>query len=80
MIKMKDTIRTIDKRTAALISLCFLLTSIGYLSWTYHMLDLIPSKMAELLTLSAGYLMQAAGIGLFRMSSTEDSADWTAYS
>ena len=62
---MKDTIRTIDKRTAALISLCFLLTSIGYLSWTYHMLDLIPSKMAELLTLSAGYLMQAAGIGLF---------------
>ncbi len=50
--------------TAARISLCFLLTSSAYLAWTYHCMDLFPSRAAEAVTLIAGYLFQAMGIGL----------------
>ena len=47
------------------IFLCFFLTSVGYLGWLYRLIDLVPSGAAELLSMGAGYLLQAAGIGIF---------------
>lgn len=51
----------------AVIFLCFLLTSIGYLSWTYHLAEQIPVGKLEVATLAGGYLSQALGIALFCM-------------
>ena len=48
-----------------LIAMCFLLTSTGYLAWTYHIMALTDAPVSETVTLVAGYLFQAAGIGLF---------------
>ena len=52
-------------RTVLVIALCFLLTSTGWLSWEYHLLDQMPADRVDLYTMIAGYLLQAAGIGLF---------------
>ena len=49
------------------IGLCFLLTSIGYLAWAYHIMALTETPVSEAVTLVAGYLFQAAGIGLFSL-------------
>ena len=48
-----------------LICLCFFLTSTGWLSWEYHLLDQLPSGTTDIVTMVAGYLLQAVGIGLF---------------
>ncbi len=47
-----------------LIFLCFFLTSAGYLSWLYHLMEFVPHKAADLLTMGGGYFLQAAGIAL----------------
>ena len=49
----------------AVIFLCFLLTSTGYLSWTYHLAGQVPAGTLEVMTMVAGYLLQALGIGVF---------------
>ena len=48
-----------------MIFLCFLLTSTGWLSWEYHLLDQISADTSDLYTMVAGYLLQAAGIAVF---------------
>ncbi len=48
-----------------MIFLCFLLTSTGWLSWEYHLLDQISANTSDLYTMVAGYLLQAAGIAAF---------------
>ncbi len=59
------------KRNAALIKnlilicLCFFLTSTGWLSWEYHLLDQLDAGATDIVTMVAGYLLQAAGIGIF---------------
>ena len=50
-----------------LIGLCFLLTSTGYLAWAYHIMALTETPVSEAVTLVAGYLFQAAGIGLYSL-------------
>ncbi len=50
---------------AVLIALCFLLTSMAWLSWEYHLLTQIPVQLSDLSTMVAGYLLQAAGIGIY---------------
>ena len=50
-----------------LIFLCFFLTSTGYLAWLYHLLDLAPAGMPDLLAMGLGYGCQAAGIGAFAL-------------
>lgn len=52
-------------RTTLLIFLCFLLTSTSWLSWEYHLLTLIPSGVSDFCTMGIGYLLQAAGTGIF---------------
>ena len=54
-------------RSAAVICLCFLLTSTGWLSWEYHLLEQIPAEASDIWTMIVGYLLQAAGIGLFAL-------------
>ena len=44
-------------------ALCFALTSAVYLSWLDHLLALTGSPAADWLSMVAGYLMQAAGMG-----------------
>ena len=60
----------IDRRSiriAAVVGLCFLLTSTGYLAWTYHIMALTQAPLSEVVTLIAGYLLQAAGLFLFAL-------------
>ena len=61
---VKNTLRSM-RDNAAVICSCFLLTSTAYLAWTYHLMDLVPYRAADALTMVGGYVMQAAGVGLF---------------
>ena len=49
-------------RCFALIALSFFLTSSGYLSWLYHLMSMVSHGCSDLLSMSAGYAAQAAGI------------------
>ena len=49
------------------IFVCFLLTSTAWLSWEYHILEQALPVPSELLTMGIGYLLQAAGIGVFAL-------------
>ena len=62
---MKEMIRKPAIKSGALIALCFLLTSTGWLAWEYHLLDLISPARADLSTMVVGYLLQAAGIAFY---------------
>ena len=73
---MKDALKTPVARTTTVIFLCFLLTSTGWLSWEYHLMDQIPSVLSDVSTMVAGYVLQAAGIGIFAVL----SARWPAFS
>ena len=54
-------------RSTALIFLCFLLTSTGYLAWLYHLMGLVPANTSDILTMVMGYSLQALGIGIFAL-------------
>ncbi len=47
------------------IAFCFSLTSGIWISWEYHLLDLTDGMTADLVSMGAGYLMQAGGAALF---------------
>lgn len=55
-------------RGAAVVCMCFLLASTGYLSWLYNIIGLVAPVTADALSLCAGYALQAAGIGLFALT------------
>ena len=55
--------------TFLLIFLSFLVTSAGYLSWLYHLIDLYPEANSELLSEVLGYIFQAVGLLLFSFAS-----------
>lgn len=59
-VKNKNTIYS-----CAIIGLCFLYTSSGYLTWLHHLLETFSPDMANLLSEVVGYLFQALGLGLF---------------
>ena len=65
--------RTVGKpnfvTTVALIALCFLLSSTGWLSWEYHLLTHVPAASADCFTMVIGYLLQALGIAVFAVLS-----------
>ena len=52
-------------RVASLICVCFLLSSTGWLSWLYRIIELRPAISPDFLTMVCGYLMQSLGIGAF---------------
>jgi len=51
--------------SAAIVCLCFLLTSTAWLTWEYHLMDQAFSRFSDLMTMGIGYAMQAAGLGAF---------------
>lgn len=46
------------------IALCFFLTSAAYMSWVYRLMALLGGEATDWLSMGAGYLAQAAGLGL----------------
>ena len=62
---MKTVFGKPDIKCFLTIFLCFLLTSTGWLSWSYNLNTRIPAGVADVMTMVAGYLLQAAGIGAF---------------
>ena len=56
-----------DINCAVVIALCFLVTSTGWLSWEYHLLDQISVGATDICTMVIGYLLQAAGIAVYEM-------------
>lgn len=60
--------------SAALTFLCFLLTSTGWLAWAYHVPTQVPEGMADIVSLTFGYLLQAAGIGAYALASRRRTA------
>ena len=66
---------------SGIIFLCFLLTSTGYLAWTYHLAGQIRPGVLELLTMVGGYLAQALGIAVFYvlLKNHPGAAKYTVY-
>lgn len=62
---MKEKLQTPILTAGAVICFCFLLTSTGWLAWEYHLLELAPPRVSDVMTMVVGYLLQAAGIGVF---------------
>lgn len=80
-MSVKETIQKINMRSALIIGLCFLLNSTGYLAWVYNLMTIVAPKMADGISMSAGYLAQAAGIFMFSLflHYKEDLADRSLY-
>ena len=68
MATIRNLTRDTRVLTGALISLCFLLASSGWLLWLYHLTSLAPALPVDLLTMGLGYFMQALGIGAFMLT------------
>ncbi len=62
---MKKQQKIILLKSTLIIFLSFLLTSIGHLAWMYRLMTMTTAKTSDLLTVVAGYLLQAFGIGVF---------------
>ena len=56
--------RSRDLRCALWVALCFSLASAVYLSWLYRLMDQLGGPAADWLSMVAGYVLQAAGVGL----------------
>ena len=64
---MKKSMSKPDARGAAVVCMCFLIASTGYLAWLYNIMNLVSPEAADALSLCTGYALQAAGIGLFAL-------------
>ena len=56
--------RSTNKCTV-LIFLCFLLTSTGWLAWSYRLKEHMAAGMTDVMIMVIGYFLQAVGIGVF---------------
>lgn len=64
MANWRQWLRTRTAACALWIALCFGLTSAAYLSWLHRLTALLGVAAADWLSMGAGYLMQAAGMGI----------------
>ena len=62
---MEKRYRVPELRMALIICVCFFLTSTGWLSWLYHIIELGFSEFADFFTLVCGYLTQAVGVAVY---------------
>lgn len=62
---MKEKLQKSIIITAAIICFCFLLTSTGWLAWEYHLMELVPARVSDVITMVVSYLLQTAGLGVF---------------
>jgi len=63
MMKWRQRLHTRDTACALWVALCFGVTSAVYLSWLDRLVTLTSGTAADWLSMVAGYLMQAAGMG-----------------
>lgn len=63
-VRVPRLFKSVPVRCALWVALCFFLTSAVYLSWFYHLLELTDGFAADLISMGAGYLCQAVGLGL----------------
>ncbi len=61
-------------RRALWVALCFGLTSAAYLSWLDRLIRLTGPGAADWFSMVAGYLLQAAGLGLIALRTRRDSS------
>ena len=52
-------------RKSILIFLCFLLTSTAWIGWEYHLSTQISYETTDIISMVAGYLLQALGLWIF---------------
>lgn len=62
---MRESIKLPAAKSLIIIFLCFLLTSTGWLGWTYHLGSQISAGALDVMSMVVGYLLQATGIGIF---------------
>lgn len=62
--QQKASARGDARISLALIALCFTLTSEAWLGWHYHLIQLTTPLVADTIAMVAGYLCQAAGMGI----------------
>ena len=58
---MRESIKLPAAKSLIIIFLCFLLTSTGWLGWTYHLGNQISAGALDVMSMVVGYLLQAAG-------------------
>ncbi len=54
-------------RVSALVCVCFLLGSAGWIAWLYRITDLAEPSMVDFYTMVLGYLSQVVGIGVYML-------------
>lgn len=66
-MKERNTERSYGMKCMLIIFLCFFMTSTGYIAWLYDLMALSWEGFPDLISMGAGYLLQAAGIFLFSL-------------
>ena len=64
MASWRQWLKTRATVCALWVALCFGLTSAAYLSWLHRLTALVGSQAADWVSMEAGYLIQAAGMGI----------------
>lgn len=64
---MKNVLKNPILKSTLLVFLSFLLTSTGHLAWMYHLMTFVSAQTSDLITMVAGYALQAAGVGIFAL-------------
>lgn len=59
---MQNEIKMPVIKTSSIILLGFLLTSTGWLSWEYHLINYVSASACDIYTMVIGYLLQAIGM------------------
>ena len=54
-----------DIQCITIVFLGFLLTSTGWLTWEYHLMEQVSMVSSDVMTMVVGYILQAVGIGVF---------------
>lgn len=63
----KGLLADVRVRVGLLVCTCFLLTSTGWLSWLYRIMAIDAALPADAITMVAGYLLQAVGVGAYML-------------
>ena len=64
MVNWQQRLKSPDTTVLLWVALCFGLTSAVYLSWLDRLVAMVGAAAADWVSMVAGYLFQAAGMGL----------------
>ena len=66
-MRASELLQDVRVRVSALVCVCFLLGSAGWLAWLYRITDLATPTMVDFYTMVLGYLAQIVGIGAYML-------------